>query len=129
MSSSARRCQIASARSGPIPAGSPSVNANGRTILLWIVFSIDIRASCIRSWPHDANSPDSVWPARRISAGAFVRELPASPEYRIWFLSFRKSQTSELLRPLFPEGADAQARGGRGFRAIAALARFESRVG
>src|ERR1700739_3445954 len=30
---SARRCQTASARSGPIPAGSPSVNASGCTIL------------------------------------------------------------------------------------------------
>jgi hypothetical protein len=31
MSSSARRRQIARARSGPIPAGSPSVNAKGCT--------------------------------------------------------------------------------------------------
>src|SRR5579862_2928089 len=39
MSSSSRRCQIARARSGPIPAGSPSVNANGCTILLWSAFA------------------------------------------------------------------------------------------
>src|SRR5579859_2500601 len=32
MSYSARRCQTASARSGPIPAGSPSVNASGCTM-------------------------------------------------------------------------------------------------
>src|SRR5579871_357415 len=32
MSYSTRRCQTASARSGPIPAGSPSVNASGCTM-------------------------------------------------------------------------------------------------
>src|ERR1051326_2323050 len=38
MSYSARRCQTASARSGPIPAGSPSVNASGCTMLFRSAF-------------------------------------------------------------------------------------------
>src|SRR6185312_4642028 len=39
----------------------------------------------IQSWPGGAKSQDSVWPARRISAGTSIRGFPSFPASQTWF--------------------------------------------
>ena len=98
MSSSARRCQTARARSGPIPAGSPSVNAKGCTILL---------LSPTYAFGHlvfdHRLAPQIVEIALGLRAEFLLeasdREFPAFPAYRIWSPSCRRPRTSARPRP------------------------------